>query len=174
MKIVFAVLTAVSVLTGCVVPVARPVGYGGPLVYGHAGVGGYGPGLVYNQPIIVAPPRFSPAGPPVYLHVPSEHHRDWRQHCSHYRACDRPVYFVREPGQRPPPGAAGCAGVSGPCIARVARGRIAVTGRRDGTLAKNASDAGRTFSGRRAPGRGERADRVPGHRPLTQGDPRTR
>ena len=166
-------LVAAFVSTGCVVPVASPVGYGEPLGYGHAGVVGYGPGLVYNQPIIVAPPRFSPAGPPVYLHVPSEHHRDWRQHCSHYRACDRPVYFVREPGQRPPPGLQvapvypghASRGGAGPDRRHWAPGRHPRE-ERVGRDERSREEEHR--------GRGERADRVPGHRPLTQGDPRTR
>jgi hypothetical protein len=32
---------------------------------------------------------------PVYLRVPREHSRHWNRYCSRYRACGRPVYFVR-------------------------------------------------------------------------------
>ncbi len=173
MKIVFAVLTAASVLTGCVVPVARPVGYGGPPIYGGAGVGAYGPGIVYNQPIVVAPPRYSPLGPPVYLHVPPEHHRDWRQHCDRYSACDRPVYFVREPGPRPPPTQHVPPGYSVP-VAPVGPG----SDRRQWVPGSHPPyDPGRRddrYRGDEHRERGERGDRMPGPRPLTPGDPRTR
>jgi hypothetical protein len=75
-----------------------------PGVYGQVQIGNAAPPpVVYAQPVMVeaAPPNIAPPAP-VYLHVPPEHARDWRHHCSEYHACGRPVYFVRsaeyEPG----------------------------------------------------------------------------
>src|SRR3984893_3066555 len=72
-----------------------------PGVYGQVRIGNEGPPpLVYAQPMIIVPIAAPP--PPVYLHVPPGHARDWRRHCHEYNACNRPVYFVRseeyEPG----------------------------------------------------------------------------
>ncbi len=43
---------------------------------------------------------------PVYLHVPPDHAKNWKKYCSQYKACDKPVYFVKsaeyEPGYEPP------------------------------------------------------------------------
>lgn len=173
MKIFFAALGAAFVSTGCVVPVA---GYGEPPIYGHAEVGSYAPGIVYSQPILVAPPRFSTAGPPVYLHVPPEHHRHWRQHCGRYSACDRPVYFVREPGQRPlqgqhvAPGHSGHASPGGPGSDR----RQWAPGPPPRDEHGRRDDHFRGDEHRERGDRGDRGERAPGHRPLTQGDPRTR
>lgn len=72
-----------------------------PGVYGQVRLGNEGPPpLVYARPMLIdampAPP------PPIYLHVPPGHARNWRRHCHEYDACNRPVYFIRseeyEPG----------------------------------------------------------------------------
>jgi hypothetical protein len=72
-----------------------------PGVYGQVQIGNGGPPpLVYAQPMLIEPQAAPP--PPVYLHVPPEHAKNWRKHCREYNACNRPVYFVRskeyEPG----------------------------------------------------------------------------
>ena len=72
-----------------------------PGVYGQVQIGGERPPpLVYAQPMLIVPQRDPP--PPVYLHVPPGHAKNWRKHCHEYNACNRPVYFVRsqeyEPG----------------------------------------------------------------------------
>jgi hypothetical protein len=72
-----------------------------PGVYGQVQLGNdRPPPLVYTQPmLIVAQPQ---PPPPIYLHVPPGHARNWRKHCREYNACNRPVYFIRsaeyEPG----------------------------------------------------------------------------
>jgi hypothetical protein len=85
-----------AVITGEVVP-----GVYGQVVLGNRPP----PPVLYQQPMIVQPPDVVVGGPPVeplYLHVPPGHARNWRKHCHEYRACNRPVYFVRsaeyEPG----------------------------------------------------------------------------
>ena len=36
------------------------------------------------------------APPPVYLHVPPGHAKNWSKHCHRYQACSQRVYFVQE------------------------------------------------------------------------------
>jgi hypothetical protein len=73
-----------------------------PGVYGQVQIGSDRPPppLVYAQPMLIEPQAAPP--PPVYLHVPPGHAKDWSKHCREYHACNRPVYFVRseeyEPG----------------------------------------------------------------------------
>ena len=75
-----------------------------PGVYGQVQLGSERPPpLVYAQPMLIVSQRVPP--PPVYLHVPPGHAKNWRKHCREYNACNRPVYFVRsqeyEPGYVP-------------------------------------------------------------------------
>jgi hypothetical protein len=72
-----------------------------PGLYGQVNIGKERPPpLLYTQPMLIESQQAPP--PPIYLHVPPEHARDWRKHCHEYNACNRPVYFVRsreyEPG----------------------------------------------------------------------------
>jgi hypothetical protein len=66
-----------------------------PGVYGQVQLvsGQQPPPVVYAQPMLIEP-QASPL-PPVYLHVPPGHAKNWRKHCHEYHACNRPVYFVR-------------------------------------------------------------------------------
>jgi hypothetical protein len=65
-----------------------------PGVYGQVQFGNASPPpLVYAQPMLIEPQAAPP--PPVYLHVPPGHAKNWRKHCREYNACNRPVYFVR-------------------------------------------------------------------------------
>jgi hypothetical protein len=65
-----------------------------PGVYGQVQIGNDGPPpVVYAQPMLIEPMEAPP--PPIYLHVPPWHARNWRKHCREYNACYRPVYFVR-------------------------------------------------------------------------------
>jgi hypothetical protein len=72
-----------------------------PGVYGQVRIGNEPPPpVVYAQPTLIEP-QAAPL-PPIYLHVPPGHAKDWRRHCHEYNACNRPVYFIRsaeyEPG----------------------------------------------------------------------------
>jgi hypothetical protein len=65
-----------------------------PGIYGQVQIGNASPPpLVYAQPMLIVPQAAPP--PPVYLHVPPGHAKNWRKHCREYNACNRPVYFVR-------------------------------------------------------------------------------
>ena len=71
-----------------------------PGVYGQVQIGNdRPPPVVYAQPMLIEPMDAPP--PPVYLHVPPGHARNWRQHCREYNACNRPVYFVRSQEYEP-------------------------------------------------------------------------
>ena len=71
-----------------------------PGVYGQVQLGNTAPPpLVYAQPMLIEPQEAPP--PPVYLHVPPGHARNWRKHCREYNACNRPVYFVRSAEYEP-------------------------------------------------------------------------
>jgi len=71
-----------------------------PGVYGQVQLGnGPPPPVVYAQPTLIEP-QATPL-PPVYLHVPPGHAKDWRRHCHEYHACNRRVYFVRSAEYEP-------------------------------------------------------------------------
>jgi hypothetical protein len=71
-----------------------------PGIYGQVQIGNASPPpLVYAQPMLI---EAQPGPlPPVYLHVPPGHARNWRRHCREYNACNRPVYFVRSAEYEP-------------------------------------------------------------------------
>ena len=71
-----------------------------PGIYGQVQIGNDSPPpLVYAQPMLIE--RLDAPPPPVYLHVPPGHARNWRKHCREYNACNRPVYFVRSAEYEP-------------------------------------------------------------------------
>ncbi len=67
-----------------------------PGVYGRVVVGDARPAVVYTEPVIVAPARYSHVRRPIYLYVPPGHQKNWNKHCHRYAACGQPVYFVQE------------------------------------------------------------------------------
>jgi hypothetical protein len=76
-----------------------------PGVYGRVDLGNRPPPpIVYEQPVIIERPPPRVFVPPIYLHVPPGHAKNWRAHCAQYHACNRPVYFVKsreyDPGYR--------------------------------------------------------------------------
>jgi hypothetical protein len=75
-------------------------GHVAPGVYGQVQLGNTSPPpVVYAQPMLIEPQAAPP--PPVYLHVPPGHAKNWRKHCREYNACNRPVYFVRSAEYEP-------------------------------------------------------------------------
>jgi len=67
---------------------------GAPGFYGRIEIGGFpAPRLVFPEPVIIA--RVPVPPPPIYLHVPPGHAKDWAKHCAHYHACNQRVYFVQ-------------------------------------------------------------------------------
>jgi hypothetical protein len=90
-----------ALLTSCSIPalgadVGVTISLGQPGFYGQIEIGGMPrPPLVYAQPVVVARSPEYVSAPPIYLHVPPGHEKHWSKHCAEYRACGRPVYFVR-------------------------------------------------------------------------------
>ena len=71
------------------------VNIGQPDFYGRIDIGGFPPPpLLYPEPRMIH--RVPVSRPPLYLHVPPGHARDWRRHCRHYGACGERVYFVQD------------------------------------------------------------------------------
>ena len=98
-KIVIASLIGLAALSS--VPAAQAANVGVSISVGQPGFFGQidlgnapPPQLLYPQPVIYGP--VIAGAPPIYLHVPLGYERDWRHHCYEYRACGRPVYFVRD------------------------------------------------------------------------------
>jgi hypothetical protein len=68
---------------------------GQPGFYGHIDIGDFPPPrFVYPEPLIIERGPF--LRPPVYLHVPPGHAKNWRKYCGKYNACGERVYFVRD------------------------------------------------------------------------------
>lgn len=89
------------VLAAASLPALAQVGVsinvGAPDFYGQIFLGDAPrPQLIYAQPVVVAPAPQYVGVAPIYLHVPPGHARHWSKHCAAYRACGRPVYFVRD------------------------------------------------------------------------------
>lgn len=61
------------------------------------------PPVLYERPVVAL--KKAERVPPLYLHVPPGHAKNWSKHCHKYGACARPVYFVKseeyEPGYKP-------------------------------------------------------------------------
>lgn len=71
------------------------ISIGQPGFYGRIDIGDYPrPQLIYPQPRYVY--RAAAGRPPIYLHVPPGHAKNWRKHCRAYNACGERVYFVQE------------------------------------------------------------------------------
>jgi hypothetical protein len=98
-KIYLALVLAAAAAPALAADVGVSVSVNQPGVYGRIDIGHapVPPVVVYRQPMIIAPaPVAVQAPPPIYLHVPPGHSRNWRKYCGRYNACGQPVYFVRE------------------------------------------------------------------------------
>jgi hypothetical protein len=70
------------------------INFGQPGFYGQIDIGDYPPPrLIYRKPVIIE--RVTVVRPPIYLHVPPGHAKNWRKHCHEYNACNERVYFVQ-------------------------------------------------------------------------------
>lgn len=71
------------------------ISIGEPGFYGRIDIGDYpAPRLIYREPVVIE--RVLVGRPPIYLHVPPGHAKNWRKHCHEYRACGERVYFVHD------------------------------------------------------------------------------
>jgi hypothetical protein len=79
------------------------IGINQPGVYGRVDIGNAPPPVIYEQPVIIAPPPQPIPRRPIYLRVPPGYEQNWGRYCSQYAACGQPVYFVRYDTRREPP-----------------------------------------------------------------------
>jgi hypothetical protein len=93
-RLLFAAALAVATVPALAADVGVPISIGQPGFYGQLDIGGYPP-----PPVIYRQPRFMYQAamnrPPIYVHVPPGHARNWRKHCRQYNACGERVYFVQ-------------------------------------------------------------------------------
>lgn len=95
----FLIAAAVALTTLGTPALAADVGVsvsiGQPGFYGRIDIGGYPqPQVIYAQPMIIQRGPYD--RPPIYLHVPPGHAKNWGKHCRKYNACGERVYFVKE------------------------------------------------------------------------------
>ena len=82
-----AALAAATSFPALAANVGVSISIGQPGFYGQIDIGGYPPPRVIY--------RAATSRPPIYLHVPPGHARNWRKHCREYNACGERVYFVQ-------------------------------------------------------------------------------
>jgi len=93
--LLFAAILATAAIPAFAADVGVSISVGQPGFYGQIDIGGYPPPrLIYREPRVIQ--RIAVNRPPVYLHVPPGHARNWRKHCHEYNACGERVYFVRD------------------------------------------------------------------------------
>lgn len=94
-RLLFAAVLAIATIPALAVEDSISLSLGQPGFYGRLDIGGYPPPqLIYRQPILID--RVGARRPPVYLHVPPRHAKNWRRYCRAYNACGERVYFVQE------------------------------------------------------------------------------
>ncbi|WP_296893289.1 hypothetical protein [Thiobacillus sp.] len=93
--LLFAAILATAAIPAFAADVGVSISVGQPGFYGQIDIGGYPPPrVIYREPRVIE--RIAVNRPPVYLHVPPGHARNWRKHCHEYNACGERVYFVRD------------------------------------------------------------------------------
>jgi hypothetical protein len=96
LPLVFA-STMVTVTSALAAEVGVSITVGQPGFYGRIDINSFPPPrLIYAQPVIIEQVRVVEPVPPLYLHVPPGHAKNWRKHCKKYDACGHPVYFVQD------------------------------------------------------------------------------
>ena len=96
-RVLFATVLGVCALPAFATDVGVSISVGQPGFYGQIDIGNVPrPPVVYAQPVVIARTPEYVSAPPIYLHVPPGHEKHWDKHCAEYRACGRPVYFVRD------------------------------------------------------------------------------
>lgn len=94
-SLLFATALAVSVIPAFAADVGVSLSIGQPGFYGRLDIGDYpSPQVIYQRPRLMY--RQAVQRPPIYLHVPENHARNWRYHCRQYNACKERVYFVQD------------------------------------------------------------------------------
>jgi hypothetical protein len=93
-RLLFATALAAGTFPALAADVGVSISIGQPGFYGQIDIGGYPPPqLIYQEPRVTQ--RVAMIRPPIYLHVPPGHAKNWRKHCREYNACGERVYFVQ-------------------------------------------------------------------------------
>lgn len=93
-RLLFAAALAAATFPALAADVGVSISIGQPGFYGQIDIGGYPPPqVIYREPRVIQ--RVSVNRPPIYLHVPPGHAKNWRKHCGEYNACGERVYFVQ-------------------------------------------------------------------------------
>jgi hypothetical protein len=94
MRFLFAASLAASAMPSLATDVGVSISVGQPGFYGHIDIGDFPqPRLIYQHPRVMY--RSALHRPPIYMHVPPGHAKNWRWHCREYNACNERVYFVQ-------------------------------------------------------------------------------
>ena len=94
-RLLFAAPLAAVTAPAVGADVGVSISIGQPGFYGRIDIGDYPqPQVIYRRPVVIE--RVPVARPPIYLHVPPGHAKNWRKHCREYNACGERVYFVRD------------------------------------------------------------------------------
>lgn len=95
-RIVMFAAVSLLAMPAMAADVGVSISIGQPGFYGRIDIGDFPkPHLLFPQPVIIAP-VVGVVRPPIYLHVPPGHAKDWAKHCHKYDACGDRVFFVRE------------------------------------------------------------------------------
>lgn len=93
--IAVAIAAATIATPALAADVGVSISVGQPGFYGRIDIGDFPyPRLIYPQPVIVTPGVV--VGPPVYMHVPPGHAKNWSKYCGGYNACGQRVFFVHD------------------------------------------------------------------------------
>ncbi len=94
-RLLFAAALAAITAPSLAADIGLSLSIGQPGFYGHIDIGDFPqPRLIYQQPRVMY--RSAMHRPPIYLHVPPGHAKNWRWHCREYNACNERVYFVQD------------------------------------------------------------------------------
>lgn len=92
-----SVVAATLSIPALAADVGISVSIGQPGFYGRVDIGDYPypqPQLIYRQPRVIN--RVYVEREPIYMRVPLNHARNWRNYCHQYGACGEKVYFVQD------------------------------------------------------------------------------
>lgn len=93
-RLLFAAALAATTFPALANDVGVSISIGQPGFYGRIDIGGYPqPQIIYPRPRVMY--QAAMGRPPIYMHVPPGHAKNWRKHCRAYGACGERVYFVQ-------------------------------------------------------------------------------
>ena len=96
-QLLLSLMIILSTTTAQAADAGVSVSIGQPGFYGRIDIGDFPPPQLINaRPVVIIPPRRTGVQEPIYLRVPPGHAKRWKQYCSRYDACGRPVHFVQD------------------------------------------------------------------------------